>query len=602
MDNPDPLMKPKLELLYNGGETATLPGTLVRIEGGPATADADVNNAYTFLGDTYNYYLTVHGRDSVDNAGLPLIATVHHCESSQPCPLQNAFWNGTQMVFGDGFASADDVTAHELTHGVTQYSANLFYYMQSGTLNESFSDIFGESVDLTNSHGTDTPAVRWLLGEDIPGFGAIRNMMNPQQFGDPGKISDAQFRCTSGDAQNDNGGVHHNSGVPNHAYALMVDGGTYNGFTIAGIGLTKAAKVQYRALTRYLVSGSNFLDNYNVLQQSCADLIGTAGITSADCVEVKKALDAVEMFKTPCAQPQEPALCVAGQTPTPLFFDDAESGGSNWQFGTLWSRLTNPQFARSGTASFYGNNIATPADSQLTLNRDIAIPASGARLQFSHSFEFEPNFDGGVIEYSTNGGTSWTDAGSLIVAGAQYNTTLSTRFGNPLGGRQAFSLPSFGYTATQLNLTSLTGQNVRFRFRIGTDSSVGNIGWLIDDVRVYQCLGPSTTPTGVNISAHTFTDVNGDGRADMVWCNTPTGQVAVWLFNGPTSISGALVGSAVDNAWQIVGKADLDGDGNGDLVWRHTQTGDVAVWFLNGQILLGGAVVASGVPLAWETQ
>jgi bacillolysin len=185
--------------IYNGGESTTLPGTLVRSEGGPLTGDADADNAYTFLGDTYNYYRTVHGRDSVDNAGLTLVATVHSCpDPKEPCPLPNAFWNGIQMVFGDGFTSADDVTAHELTHAVTQYSANLFYYMQSGALNESFSDIFGETVDLTNGRGTDTAAVRWLLGEDLPGIGAIRNMMNPPQFGDPGKVSDTQFRCTSG--------------------------------------------------------------------------------------------------------------------------------------------------------------------------------------------------------------------------------------------------------------------------------------------------------------------------------------------------------------------------------------------------------------------
>ena len=80
----------------------------------------------------------------------------------------NAFWNGSQMVFGDGFPAADDVVAHELTHAVTETSANLFYYMQSGALNESFSDIFGETVDLANGGGTDTPGVRWLMGEDIP--------------------------------------------------------------------------------------------------------------------------------------------------------------------------------------------------------------------------------------------------------------------------------------------------------------------------------------------------------------------------------------------------------------------------------------------------
>lgn len=113
----------------------------------------------------------------------------------------------------------------------------------------------------------------------------------------PRKVSDSQFRCSS---VIDQGGVHTNSGVPNHAYALMVDGGTYNGFTITGLGLTKAGKIQYRALTRYLVSGAKFLDDYLALQQSCTDLSGIAGINASDCAEVKKALDAVEMSKTPC--------------------------------------------------------------------------------------------------------------------------------------------------------------------------------------------------------------------------------------------------------------------------------------------------------------
>src|SRR5262249_33730160 len=212
--------------VYTAGGGSTLPGTLVRSEGGAPTGDADADAAYRFAGDTYNYYLTQHGRDSYDGAGAPILSTVHYCPSNDNCNYQNAFWNGTQMVYGNGFASADDVDAHELTHAVTEHSARLFYYMQSGALNESFSDIFGETVDLMNGAGTSPPAVRWLMGEDIPGIGAIRNMMNPNQFGDPGKTSDsAQFACQP---SSDVGGVHTNSGVPNHAYALMVDGGTYN--------------------------------------------------------------------------------------------------------------------------------------------------------------------------------------------------------------------------------------------------------------------------------------------------------------------------------------------------------------------------------------
>ena len=282
--------------VYNAGNTNALPpdpgAVLVRSEGGPATGDLDADRAYDYAGNTYDYYLTQHGRDSLNNAGLTLDSVVHYCRTT--CPYQNASWNGSLMLYGEGFSRADDVVAHELTHGVTQYSANLFYYYQSGALNESFSDIFGETVDLTNGAGTDTPAVRWQIGEDLP-IGAIRNMMNPNAFGDPGRIGDPFFVCNGGPSEPnaDNGGVHTNSGVPNHAYALMVDGGTYNGFTVTGIGLTKAGKIQYRALTVYLNSASDFLDNYNALNQSCTDLVGTAGITAADCTQVKNALDAV---------------------------------------------------------------------------------------------------------------------------------------------------------------------------------------------------------------------------------------------------------------------------------------------------------------------
>ena len=295
---------------YTAGGSSSLPGTLVRAEGSGPSGDADVDFAYDYSGDTYDYYSAEHARDSYNNAGATLSSTVDWCDAGLcgSCPCQNAFWDGTQMIYGDGFPAADDVVAHELTHAVTENSANLVYCLQSGALNESFSDIFGETVDLSNTGGTDTMGVRWLLGEDVPGFGAIRNMSNPNAFGDPGKASDAQFLCATSCSDYDNGGVHINSGVPNHAYALMVDGGTYNSVTVTGIGLTKAGKVQYRALTQYLTTNSIFVDDYNALNQSCQDLVGTAGITAGDCTEVMEALQAVEMDTPPCV----PSVCGDG--------------------------------------------------------------------------------------------------------------------------------------------------------------------------------------------------------------------------------------------------------------------------------------------------
>ena len=489
--------------IHDANSTSTLPGTLVRSEGGPATGDPDADRAYDFSGDAYNYFFNEHGQDSFNGSGATIISTVHFCETApSQCPLQNAFWNGTQLVYGEDFSLADDVDAHELTHAVTEFSANLFYYMQSGALNESFSDIFGETVDLTNLPA-DPVADRWLVGEDLPGIGAIRDMEDPTVFGDPGKVSDTQFKCVL--FPNDQGGVHSNSGVPNHAYQLMVDGGTYNSQTVTGIGLTKAGKIQYRTLTFYLTTGSNFLDNYRSVQQSCTDLIGTAGITATDCGEVKDALDAVEMSQAICGIPGEPDLCPAGQTPTNLFFDGLEAGAGNFVTQTpvgsnSWSR--DDFFAKTGI--FHLDNFPQTAgitDSSVAMNLSIAIPA-GARMQFSHVWEFETDgactpstfCDGAVVELSTNGGASWSDAGSLIVTGAPYNGTISSGFGNPLAGRAAFGGASFGYTASQLDLTSLAGQNARFRFRFGADDSVFSFGSDVDDVRIYQCVSALPPP------------------------------------------------------------------------------------------------------------
>jgi Zn-dependent metalloprotease len=490
--------------VYDANSSPFLPGEFVRGEGDAPTGDADADNAYRYAGDTYNYFRTQHRRDSIDGTGAPIISTVHYCEDD--CPLVNAFWNGVQMVYGDGLAAADDVVGHELTHAVTEFSANLLYFTQSGALNESYSDIFGESVDLSNTGGTDTPAVRWEMGEDVPGLGAIRDMMVPTRFGDPGKVSDRQFKCNNG-SDNDGGGVHSNSGVPNHAYALMVDGGPYNGVTVIGIGLTKAAKIQYRALTRYLASGSDFLDNYNALRQSCTDLVGTAGITNANCAQVTRALQAVQMNRPVCRKPPEPPLCpVASQRPVMLFQDNLENTTSG-----RWRTLMGPGvnhwtgcdggipdiycsgYATSGKWSFSGLDAEATGDSSVAMTRNVRLPATGtAYLYFNHLYEFETGFDGGVIEYSTNGGRTWLDARTKIEAGATYDGLLDAS--NPLGARRAFTRNSFGnslsYTATRLNLTrppSLANRNVRFRFRIGTDSSVGSLGWLIDDIRIYRC-------------------------------------------------------------------------------------------------------------------
>jgi Zn-dependent metalloprotease len=276
--------------------------TLERVEGQGPVGDADVDNAHDYAGDTYDFYFNAYGRDSVDNAGFPLRSYTHYRNN-----YQNAFWDGTRMTYGDGFP-VDDVTAHEITHGVTENTSNLIYSKQSGALNESVSDIFGESIDQLNGKGDDSAAVKWLIGEEIPSLGAIRDMSNPPAYGDPDRVGSPLYYCGTSDS----GGVHTNSGVPNKNFYLLVEGGTFNGRTVAPLGLIKAAAIHYQAQTNYLVPSSQFKSYFGALWNSCKDLVGvnlsdpTTGlptgqaITYDNCINVLRAGLAVEFTAPNC--------------------------------------------------------------------------------------------------------------------------------------------------------------------------------------------------------------------------------------------------------------------------------------------------------------
>lgn len=284
---------------------------------------------------------------------MTIVSTVQYCDPYFPCPYANAFWDGEQMVYGSayGFAMADDIVAHELTHGVIQYESNLFYYYQSGAISESFTDLWGEYYDQSNGLGNDTAGVKWQLGEDTTGLGAVRSLSNPPLYNDPDRMSSTYYY----EGESDSGGVHTNSGVNNKAVFLMVDGGTFNGKTVSALGWVKTAAIYYEANTNLLSSGADYSDLYYALQQACANLTGTKGITSADCVEVKDAIDAVEMNGQPAPNfnTNAPLCTTTGTYPSIFFADDLESGSSNWTFNNgsypRW-QLDTPYgpFAQSG--------------------------------------------------------------------------------------------------------------------------------------------------------------------------------------------------------------------------------------------------------------
>jgi Zn-dependent metalloprotease len=258
--------------IFDANNTTSDPGTLVRPEGGGPSGITDVDNAFNFLGDSFVFYRDNLGRDSIDGSGMTLSATVRHCIPTKACPWRNARWNGSRMYFGAGWA-VDDLTGHELTHGVTQFESGLIYANDSGAINESFSDIFGEFIDLLNGQGNDTAAVRWIVGEDIP-TGSLRNMRNPPARNHPDRLGSPLYipKVADPDDTNDNGGVHKNSGVNNKLCYLLTDGDVFNGQTVSGMGILRVASLYYEVNTDLLTSGADWTDLYNALVQAAINL------------------------------------------------------------------------------------------------------------------------------------------------------------------------------------------------------------------------------------------------------------------------------------------------------------------------------------------
>lgn len=265
----------------------------------------DSVSAAFFLGQTYDYFLERHGRNSIDGEGGTLAAAVRfHTD------YLNAFWVDEQqlMVFGDGlsFAASLDVIAHEMAHGVTSHSANLVYEGQSGAINEAMSDVFGEMAE-ARFFGTND----WLMGTHIGGDGPIRSMADPNLFNDPAKMS--QYINTV----EDNGGVHINSGIINRAFYLLAEG--MNG----AIGRIDAERIFYRALTQHLTRDSQFIDMRLAAITSARELFGE---TSNQAIKTAQAFDGVEIFLA-AETPEEPPIPpVVGLDSTLfLYIDGADS-------------------------------------------------------------------------------------------------------------------------------------------------------------------------------------------------------------------------------------------------------------------------------------
>jgi Zn-dependent metalloprotease len=692
-------------------------------EGDPfPTASSEANNMILASKDTYDLYFQAFLRDSFDNQGTKMDSIFNR---GYQCP--NASWNGTFISFCPGLTT-DDVTGHEWTHAYTQYTHGLIYAWQPGALNESYSDIYGETIDringrddignsatdpfrvavcttytpqppvitinspaaiagnkiagtaafgpqsfshtadvvvandgvavnpgetlsdgccagpsfvcapgswpnaaaiagkialvdrgvcgfaikvknaqnngasgaivannttgIVNMAGTDStitipalsigqtdgnaikaqtstvnatmtrtagsgtePSTRWLVGEDDTAVGltgALRDMYVPSCYFNPGKVSDALYGCGTAD----NGGVHNNSGVPNHAYALLVDGGTFNSQTISAIGLTKAAHIYFRAMSVYQGPASDFPDHADSIEQSCSDLTGVnladlltgapSGqvISPADCASVHSAALAVEL-RTPPTQcnfqpllgqtpPADPA-CGAGTARVNLLVEGFEGSTSGWTISheAVGAGYDEPDWVvsstlpdgRAGKAFFaedpnIGGCNATDDESGVRhlTSPAIALPkgSSGHTVTFEHWVSTEASFDGGQLMISVNGGAfTLVPQANFIYNG--YNLTLASAGAgntNPRAGQRAWSGTdggavdgTWGRSIVSLAGLASAGQTIQLRWDMSTDGCGGTtFGWYVDNVTVYACL-PTANPT-ISINDITVTEGN----------------------------------------------------------------------------------------------
>lgn len=694
--------------VYQFNPAAPTTPTLIWKDGDPAYTggDPEVVRMIETSGSIYDMVKNISGGSflSFDGADATMISMVDYTAPNY-CP--NASWNGQYIRACDGLA-IDDVIAHEWGHAYTDGTHDLIYQWQPGALNEAYSDIFGEMVDLINNAGTDDPdvvrttstcaidsafytvfkinspdaikgyypvgvgtfgpapltpviqdivlatdsggagtindgcepltnademagkiammergtcnftvkvlnaqnagavaavvynneangevignmggtasepvnipsvlvqrsvglsilanlqtgvnatmsmysgvdggelvdTVRWLMGEDSPD-GVLRDMWDPTCAGNPGKVSDPEYFCYA----DDNGGVHYNSGVPNRAFSLLVDGGTYNGQTVAPIGLTRAAAIYWRAQSIYQISSTDFAGHADALEASCNDLKGAEiydletgapvdaaeEITADHCAQVEKAMLAVEMHTPPtqCGfepmlAPNAPEICGAGTNLLTTFEDTFEGTDMGWTVDHQivsgitvnydmpdWQVLDQLPQGRSGSAYYAVNSSSygacTATDDQSSVRRlispEITVPKTVSfKLAFDHYMATEAGFDGGNLYIQVNGG-AWTPVDYTDFTFNGYNALLVSENGgntNPLAGEPAFTgsnpgtvLGSWGTSMVDLTAYAAPGDKVKLAFNLGQDGCGGNDGWYVDDVTLYSCTASNYFP------------------------------------------------------------------------------------------------------------
>jgi Zn-dependent metalloprotease len=491
------------------------------------------------------------------------------------------------IVFGNNRAGVSSVSGDYDIPGLMVSQADGTRIKSVGAVNMTVKELARTATD---SH-------RWLIGEKSTAFGgAIRDMWNPTCYGDPGKVSDAEYHCSS----DDNGGVHGNSAVPNHGYALLVDGGTFNGQTVSGIGLDKAANIYFKAQNEYLTETSDFVDHADSLEAACTALVGrpinklnlevggtatpAAPVTTADCDQVTKVIAAVELRTDPTVQCEwepilakdAPALCGEDYSSRVVFEDDFDAGisawtkdqtvvfpggrGFPWRTSATYPGRDNVGRVAVGPTPDEGDCMGDDVSSSDSITSpSVLVPAGKAlRLSFDHYIATEAGYDGGNVKISVNGGDFTVIPAAAYVFNGPNALPLKTEAEdstNPLAGEEGFSGTNPGKSSgswgqSQVNLEAAgakAGDSIQVRFDIGRDGCGGVDGWYVDNVAISVCENVATKVTAVHVpEPSTFgTASTVDVTVSSDNGGVPTGTVDLVKADGSKVASGALAGGKV---------------------------------------------------------
>lgn len=374
---------------------------------------------------TYDYFLNKHNRNSIDNNGHVLVSYIHYDVN-----YANAFWDGSRMTYGDGSNGNNPFTTvkisgHEITHGLTQNSAGLVYQDESGALNESFSDIFGKSIE-SYARPNNT---NWILGSDL-GF-VMRNMSNPNQAGDPDTYQGTNWYTGTAD----NGGVHTNSGVLNYWYYLLTDGGSGtndigNNFNVTGIGLDDAGAIAFRTLTVYLTTNSQYQDAYTYSLQAAEDLFGPCSPQLESTHNAWYAVGFGNGYSGAISAEFTQSSQGGCAMPMDIFFTNNSSSSSNFQW-TFGDGGTSTQANPTHTYSAPGTYTVTLIVSSTNCGSDTSVVANAVTVgSLPSPVSQDVNLcssDSVELNATANGDIKWYDAstgGNLVGQGSVYTTPL----------------------------------------------------------------------------------------------------------------------------------------------------------------------------------